>query len=262
MPLFFNNDVCKSQDMGWWGALMEGWVSERKRDFLILGVGSVIGRSGIKDQFTYGCAVQQAIDRAFAVTTRNIINHPKLIQSICPAAFAITEPRVASVKICNFMTDGAHDPYFDDQEAEIWRSKIQELSDYCLNNDFYFIEHSRPDYEKRQEHGRELGWPEDRIICYDTAEEYVDTYSRAECYVGNRLHGAVLVASLGRPAIGIGYESRLEMVERVGGHIYYPSTFELKFIESLEVRNNQVYMNAIEDYKQEILRILKSFINQ
>jgi hypothetical protein len=233
MPLFWDNEESYSQKAGWWGAIFDGFPTARKKDFLILGAGHVVSDC-VKDPIRFGCAIQEAIDKSFAVTTRNfIIDHPKLINSICPAAFAITTRQEPKIRLCNFMKHGAHDKFFNPKEAEIWESKVKELSDFCLQNDFYFIEHEHPGVGSRHENPEELGWPKDRILRFETAKEYLPIYAQSSCYFGNRLHGAMLVAALGRPAIGIGYESRLEMIELVGAKAYYPSEIELNHLINL-----------------------------
>jgi len=264
MPLFWDNKESYSQKAGWWGAMFDGFPTVRKKDFLILGAGHVISDS-IYDPIRFGCAIQEAIDKSFAITTRNYIyKHPKLIDSICPAAFAVTKPEEPKIRLCNFMKHGAHDKFFNPVEAEIWDSKVKELSDFCLENDFYFIEHEHPNVGVRHEHPEELGWPSERIFRFDTAEEYLSIYARSSCYFGNRLHGALLVAALGRPAIGIGYESRLEMIKLVGAKAYYPSAINLDHLINLqkfEIPNGwQPKIIGIE--RKNNLELLKHFIRQ
>ena len=88
MPLFWNNEFSYCQSVGWWGYIFNELVVERKKDFIVLGAGDVVGKSGIKDMGMYNEAIQQVVDSAYAVTTRNFISdNPKLIDSICPASF-------------------------------------------------------------------------------------------------------------------------------------------------------------------------------
>lgn len=260
MPLFWNNKISKSQTIGWWGALIDGWVSKRKNDFLILGAGNVVGKDGILDNKEYHLAILKAIHRAYAVTTRNQINCPGLIQSICPASFAITKLIKAKFRLCNFMNNGAHDNFFNYKESEIWNYKMKELSDFCLDNDFYFIEHESASVECRHEHPEELGWPEDRIFRFNKAEKYLSIYAQSSCYFGNRLHGALMVAALGRPAIGVGYESRLEMIKAVGADALYPSKVNLDTIKSLLTLSETAVPEIIEIERNNNLELLKQFI--
>lgn len=265
MPLFWNNKVSTSQNMGWWGVIMDGWVSKRKEDFLILGVGSVVGVEGLSDSNDYLKAIEKAIDCSFAVTTRNYlfdnthikISHPHLIDSICPAAFSVKH-QLPKYKICNLMDNGAHDEHFDPVEAQIWRDKIQDIAKYLIENDYYFIEHSAPRWETRQEDGLSLGFPKERVICFDTAEEYIPFYANARQYVGNRIHGAVMVACQGLPTLAIGYESRLDMAARVGAKTMKPSEVTIEDIEKLSETNIFVPEKVIEERKK-LITLLKDF---
>jgi len=258
MPLFWNNEVSTSQSISWWGMMMKGWISERKKDFLILGVGNVIGEY-IEDLFTYATAVQQAIDRAFAVTVRNFVgNHPDLIDSVCPSVFAVEEIKEPKYKLCNFMPDGAHDSHFNPKEARIWQNILPEINRYCLANDYYFIVHSHKDY--RIEKPEELGWNEDRIIYFDTAEEYLNIYAQVKCYFGNRMHGSVITMALGRPSLAIGYESRGLMVRKVGGEVMLPSEVKISDIVKLENNSPPVIPEIIINEEIKLLTLLREFI--
>lgn len=261
MPLLWDNDESYSQKAGWWGAMFSGFPSRRKKDFLILGAGHVIGKDGLKDPIRFGCAIQEAIDKSFAITTRShIIDHPKLIDSICPAAFAITKSEQPKYRFCNFMTDGAHDKFFNPEEAEIWKSKVKELSDFCLENDFYFIEHESPNVGSRHENPEELGWPKERIFRFETAEEYLPIYAQSAYYFGNRLHGALLVAALERPAFGIGYESRLEMIKLTNAIAVKPSEVNVGTIKFLLTLKPTEISSNIESERNKNLELLNQFI--
>lgn len=262
MPLFWNNEVSTSQTIGWWHPIMRGWISERKKDFLILGVGNAVG-SMIDDLLMYGAAIQEAVSRAYAVTVRNFVGtHPELISSVCPSVFAVTERLPRKYRLCNFMPDGAHDKHFNPREAEEWHKVEKLLSDYCRENDFYFISHSPKNnsYERPER----LGWNEDRIFQFDTAEEYLNIYAQASCYFGNRLHGAVVTASLGRQAIGIGYDSRTGMADIIGAITKPPSGVLYSDIERLinseGQEDDKFILRFIEDEKQKNIELIGRFI--
>lgn len=260
MPLFWNNEISESQRAGWWEALFlhSGF---NKKNFLILGAGNATGIGGIKNEIMFGAAIQQAIDTAFAVTDRDNSHkyHPDLISSICPAAFAIKKRKEPKYKLCTLMKQGAHDRHFNPEEADLWKKNIGNISKYLMSENFYFIEHaSKPYYED----GEGLGWPKDKIIRFNTAEEYLDIYAQAQCYIGNRLHGALLVASIGRPALAIGYDSRLGMVEKIGGLIKNPSTLkESDLFAILGDSEQEVPIpETIEIEREKNLALLERFI--
>lgn len=262
MPLFWNNEVSTSQTIGWWEALMRGWIVRRRKDFLILGVGNVVSDK-ITDLMMYGAAIQEAVDKAYAVTVRNFCgDHPELLNSICPSVFALTEIGEPKYRLCNIMPDGAHDSYFSINEADIWRRKQRRLSDICQVNDFYFIQHSNKEISLERPH--ELGWEDEQIFIFDTAEEYLDIYKHAECYFGNRVHGAVVTASAGRPAMAIGYDSRLAMMNGLG-YAQTPSMVgEKDIMNILRYGKDQPMIQAIREKileeKWKLLELLTKFI--
>lgn len=220
MPLWWDNPVSKCQEIGWWGPIFRGWVSEDPRKFLVLGAGSVTGNHDF-DSVRFLAAVEETISRSFAVVTRNqVIDHPKIISSICPAAFAADwREQRDDTALCNLMPDGAHDSHLFPEEAALWRSTIFQRADALRKSGFTFIAHS-PD-EKAL--ALELGWPESDIRFFDTPEEYIDLYSRCRMYVGNRLHPAVVVGATGGLASVVGYDSRLEMVKPFTPRVFKPS---------------------------------------
>ena len=261
MPLFWNNEISVSQTIGWWDALFR-YSDIKKNNFLILGVGSVIGIKGIRNEIMFGAAIQEVIDSSFAITVRD--NSYKynsgLIDSICPAAFAVKKAKEPKYRLCTLMHQGAHDTHFNPKEADIWKRDINTYTEYLLDNNFYFIEHaSKPYYED----GELLGWPKDKIIRFSTAEEYLDIYSQAECYIGNRMHGAVVTASIGRPALAIGYDSRMEMVTKVNGHIKMPSEIKISYMEDIisQGKKETEVPHIIAVERKQNLEIIKRFID-
>ena len=221
MPLWWDNPTSNSADIGWWGPLMRGWISERKENFLILGAGSVMGNHPV-DMARYIAAIQESIDRAYAVVTRQpVLDHPHLIASICPAAFAATWNTRRSRMVCNLMPAGAHDDHLFSQEAAAWRQRLPDVAEHLQMGGFEFCAHSPDEVELAQR----LGWPQDGIHFFDTPEEYLELYDNTRIYAGNRLHGAVVVAAGGGLAAVQGYDSRMKMVEPFTPRVFFPSEF-------------------------------------
>lgn len=211
MPLWWSSEVGDCQDIYWWEPLLNGWPSARRRDFLVLGAGSATGLV-LKHPERFAEAVQWVIDRAYGVTTRNIVmDHPGLIRSICPSAFAAYFGEKKTVKLCNLMPNGAHDAHFNEHEAALWRTMIPEVSKTLQGLGYVFCAHS---VEEHFMATQELGWPEDRVFFAPTTDEYVELYATCSHYWGNRLHGALMAAASGGIAIAVGYDSRMRMLDR------------------------------------------------
>jgi len=225
MPLFWSHATQCSSDIHWWKVVIEGWLSSRKEDFAVVGAGEAVGNT-IADSRKMLSDVLTVVNRASLFTVRAPIwPHPKIVESICPASFALvpelSPPEAGRLRVCNFMPDGGHDSHFNSAEAEVWRSgKCREVSEWCRDQGFIVVPHTEAE---RDFVLSELGWPEHRVIKPGSLAEYLDVYADAECYIGNRMHPSVLMASLGRRGLSIGYDSRSRMVERVGGRTLLPS---------------------------------------
>lgn len=218
MPLWWNNDVSKSQDIGWWGPIMRGWVSDVRRKFLVLGAGPVAGAAGYKDPVELNAAVAETCTRAWAVTSRQPIAAPGVIESICPAAFAIRESHNPKWRhLCNFMPEGAHYAHFDPRAAEEWQRILPHVASE-LRDTYDFVAHS-PDEVKL---AKMLGWRAPRIHFPKTPESLLMLYDETRRFFGNRLHGAMAVAASGGTAVAVGYDSRMEMLRPFTPHRWSP----------------------------------------
>ncbi len=222
MPLWWNNDVSKSQDIGWWGPIMRGWISDIRRNFLVLGAGPVTGASGYRDPIEFDEAVHETVMRAWGVTTRQPLNEPLVVESICPAAFAVRDARTKWRKLCNLMPEGAHDAHFDPPAAAEWRRILPYVAQ-DLAQDYDFVAHS-PDEAAL---ATKLGWPEERIHFPKTPEALLSLYGETQRFFGNRLHGAMAVAASGGVAVAVGYDSRLEMLRPFTPHRCSPFSVPL-----------------------------------
>jgi hypothetical protein len=111
------------------------------------------------------------------------------------------------------MQGGGHFGYANGAE-KVWENdQVQGISDVLLANDFLFVAHTLAEYDYALAHG----WPKDRIRLFDSVWDYLSLYGMASVYFGNRLHGAAVCASTGVPVWAATHDSRLGMVERLGG---------------------------------------------
>lgn len=212
MPLWWNNRVSVSQNVGWWGTIMGGWPSAEKRRFLILGAGPANGNE-MRDAESYIDAIKWSIGRSWAVTTRSpVVDWPYSLTSICPAAFAVDASRRGGPsrfpKLMNLMQHGAHDDHFDRIEAAEWRRRLPEVAAWGIRDGFAAIAHD--DAERELAEG--LGF--ETVLRPESIDEYLEIYATARIYVGNRLHGAMATAAAGGKAAAIGYDSRIRMLDR------------------------------------------------
>jgi hypothetical protein len=151
------------------------------------------------------------------------MDHPKIVDSICPSAFALKRGS-GFKRLCNFMVDGGHFAYVaPEKETRAWLSHQQTIISVLQNRGFEFVAHT--DGESRL--AVDLGWPKHKIHRFSTPERYLELYSNAVQYFGHRLHGAAVCAATGAQSWGVAYDSRVKMVQRLGGWACRPSEFSL-----------------------------------
>jgi len=175
---------------------------------------------------------KRMLDRCTAVYSRTSLARPIFGNSIqccpCPSIFAGMDlERRRDLKICNFMPGGAHYPGLNQRESEKMDVMAPKLANFLLSEGYTFVAHCQGEKEL----ATILGWDDDNIIAFDRerdqgkAFELLKVYSRAQSYIGNRIHGAIVSRSFGANALCIGYDTRLRAVEDVGGVVCTPKTF-------------------------------------
>lgn len=229
MPLFWSIYSNECQEIDWWKPIIRGWVSQTKRNFAVIGAGHVFVNE-IFNFRRYCEAIEEVISRAHVVTTREpVMDHPKIVEGVCPAAFATTpDPVVGGLKLCNLMPAGGHHFCLKTQDREIqtWNAVLPGVAKWLRDEGFSFVSHDGTERDLAMR----LGWKENEIKFFGAPEYYLDLYRQASVYFGNRLHGAVVSASVGAKTLAIAADSRIRMVHRVGGQAYYPSQFTLDMI--------------------------------
>lgn len=218
-PMFWRNaETCPL-----WVHLLDGWLCREPRKVMALGVGDCFPLFGPRDE------VAPQLVAARARTWRVVLRAPTpwLLEqiegvdvSVCPGAWAIADrSEEPAEKLCNFMTGGAHYPAFDANEAEAWRSIAGFTATVLRSEGFVFVAHTTQEAELAEA----LGWRSDAVRFSTSVEGYLGIYARARSYIGNRMHGAILLAGRNAVATAIGYDSRLWAAEHAGAYVTKPS---------------------------------------
>lgn len=228
-PLFWSHQAQGCWENHWWRAWMDGWLFKDPRKVLILGVGNALGET-VADLEGYEDAIEFVRSKCWRLVTRQKISDDLRIPvSCCPSIFALAgEQGSGTTRICNLMPDGTHDGFLNPAECDAWHKVVSQVSDELRVNGFRFVCHKCDEGD----FARSLGWKDEEIFHKpNTAEEYLPFYRKAECYVGNRVHGAMLTIGLRRPALLIGYDSRVQMVREAFGEVLLPSQWKAGYIE-------------------------------
>lgn len=227
MPLFWSSDEGdECTEIYWWEPLMRGWPSARKEDFLVMGVGQVFVNQ-IRDFRRYTAAIQEVIERAYAVTARQpIIDHPSILDTVCPSVFTTFDYRMGGGrKLCNLMVGSGHFPT-DPKETEFWNRIFTDVISLLKREKFEFVAHTPQEAAIGDFYGFEV------VHIFKDPEDYLSLFREASCFFGHRLHAAVPIAARGKPAWGVAYDSRLKMLERVGGIATRPSGVNLRELDT------------------------------
>lgn len=247
-PLFWSHKSQNCWENHWWSRWINGWLFKEPRKVLVLGVGDAVGKE-IHDKAGFKASVELVKSKCWMLVTRNrMMDDGEILVSCCPSVFALFgDITRKSVRLCNLMPDGAHDSVMNEDEAEIWKEKVKEFSDFLIREGFESVCHAHSEEDFLEE----LGWPPDQVHRKpNTSEEYLPVYSKAEIYVGNRLHGAMLAIGAGGAAFAIGYDSRMKMVEFVNGTTCYPSELEVIKFQKWMSQSHRLYDCTPEYDKQ------------
>lgn len=251
-PLFWSHKSQNCWDNHWWSTWINGWLFKQPNKVLVLGVGDAIGRE-VYDKPGLRSAIDLVKSKCWMLVTRNRIVEDVDIQvSCCPSVFALLgDHSEKTIRLCNLMPDGAHDSIMNEEEADIWKAKVNDFSSFLIEAGFQAVchAHSEEDFLDK------LGWPNNQIHRKPkTSESYFPIYSKASIYVGNRLHGAMLTIGAGGAAFAVGYDSRLKMVELVNGTTVYPSEFELTGFRQWMAQPHKRY-NCTPEYDKQVVII-------
>lgn len=215
MPLFWSNEKQTSQDIFWWPYVWDSDVAHEKRKLMAMGVGHVLIDAPV-DPARYAAGIAEVTKKAWCVITREPIfgQDPSWYQSICPSVFCMRgRPVERKFRLCNLMPGGGHFGYLV-PGGTLWEEKqAPDVAKALLDAGFVFVAH----VEQEIDYAKKLGWPDESIAFFVTAEEYLALYAQADFYFGNRLHGAVVCAATGAPVWAVTHDSRLGMVLRLGG---------------------------------------------
>lgn len=128
--------------------------------------------------------------------------------------------------LINYMERGGHFDWDQEIEKERWentvKSLIKKLKD---NHEIRFICHSNAEVVLAEKLA-----PGMRYHLPLTVSEYLDVIRHAKLGINNRMHASVAMASVGVPAISVGTDTRLLMLENLGMPIYYVKDADEKIL--------------------------------
>jgi len=134
----------------------------------------------------------------------------------CPSIFAVDRHGARSkgeeYVVLNYMDTGGHYTFGQDINTSKWKDDFTRFYHEVKKNDeVRLVCHNRKELEQatRIDSAAEVFYSNNYL-------DYINFYSRAKYGVMNRVHGAFMLASFGKPAVVIGADSRAKMISEVG----------------------------------------------
>lgn len=176
----------------------------------------------------YNLSTLTTVRDKLALNILNNINlYPELLP--CPSIFAIDEFGLKAQKkkylIINYMGMGGHYTFGKKIERAKWLDVLKEFYNYVKKNEeVLFVCHNKNEINgaKKIDNQANVFYSSDFL-------DYMKIYSQAKYGIMNRVHGAFLIASYGRPSYVIGNDSRAKMTEEIG--------LESGFINDISIDN-------------------------
>lgn len=251
----------------WYGPLMKNRYAslEKRIPFLIIGAGSCqpYGDSGSV------CSTNED-SRAYimdlhSMADRSIVRDPlagEILSALglealllpCPSLFARDrfgiDPGPVEYVAVNFMPRGGHYLLGQQIRTTRWRREFGLFLRACSARvPLVLACHNREEHAIAGKYFSEL--PRRHL---HSVEEALHFYSRAGGYIGSRVHGAMAVASFGRPAFVVGNDTRVRTVEPIGcSHSFVEQTDAriLEMVLSRLVSEQNQFAGHIERIREE-----------
>lgn len=138
------------------------------------------------------------------------------------------EPDAPSFVALNYMSGAGHYDLGQNIDVEKWENTFKRFATQLAKHERCVVV---------CHNGRELIEAKKLLPGFETFYsphylDYLRLYSRAKCGVFNRVHGAFVVGSFGRPAVVIGADSRARMAELIGIESYFANEVTCELLQS------------------------------
>lgn len=167
----------------------------------------------------------------------------------CPSIFAIDQHDATSrgdeYVVLNYMEGGGHYILWPNIDRNKWKKEfVKFYYELKKHDNVRLVCHDR----KELQEAKELDQQADVFYSNDYLE-YIDFYSRARFGIFNRVHGAFVMASFGKPAVVIGNDSRVKMVSEIGLENFFVNNVDSELLmQQYEYLKNGAN-NFIERFK-------------
>jgi hypothetical protein len=122
------------------------------------------------------------------------------------------EPKNPEYVALNYMKGGAHYVFGQKIEFEKWKNCFKSFYEQISKfEQCVFVCHNQDEVNNAKRIDFHAN-----IFISNNYKDYIRFYAKTKFGIMNRIHGAFLIASFGRPAVLVGNDSRVKMAEEIG----------------------------------------------
>lgn len=169
-------------------------------------------------------------------TTRDIMAHRLFLEAgidntLMPCTGFFVDPNFENREkgkyiLINYMMGGGHFDWGQNVNVNQWEDVIKQVIINLLKeHEVRFLCHN----EKEFNQAKDL-FPDLQIHYPKTVSEYLKCIRSAKIGINNRMHASVAMGSVGVPAVSIGTDTRLLMLENIGLPIHYVKEITLDIL--------------------------------
>jgi hypothetical protein len=256
-PVYWCHDKAHCYNNEWYKPLIEKrFLKNKNAKLLNLAAGTCQTYHSNGNEFCDKCNeyIKEFYNISSITTTRDTlaknvlakigINAPVIP---CSSIFAIDEHGLksqgADYVVMNYMKGGAHYTFGQKIDFEKWEKEFKKFYFELKEKENVIISCHN---QKEVDEALELDPSAEIFYKKDDYLEYMKFYSKAKFGIMNRVHGAFLMASYGKPSIVIGNDSRARMVEEIGLRHYFVNDIDYDLLTN-ELKTLQLEQETFND---------------
>lgn len=248
----------------WYKPLIkERFLKNKNTKLLNLAAGTCQTYYSDGSEFCEGCNayIKEFFDLASVTTLRDtlaktVLNKIGIDAPVipCSSIFAIDEHGLKNegeeYVVVNYMKGGAHYTFGQKIDIEKWEREFKKFYFELKEKERVIVSCHN---QKEVDEALEFDSKAEIFYVKDDYLEYMKFYSKAKFGIMNRVHGAFLMASYGKPSIVIGNDSRARMPEEIGLRHYFVNDVDYELLN----KEYEFLVNGADDFSQRFKAIKK-----
>lgn len=150
--------------------------------------------------------------------------------------------------VLNYMKGGAHYTFGQSIDFEAWQNNFKNFYEIIKKKEnIVFSCHNQKEVDevKELDSNAQIFYSKDKYL------DYIKFYAKAKFGIMNRIHGAFLIASFGKPAIIIGNDTRARMSSEIGLQNFFVNDVSVDLL----LEKYEFLRNGSDSYNEKFERI-------